>query len=177
MTRRPTSFQRCGHEVCSMRSNGLGKEDREIAATRWSDATRRLGATHPVGWCPDWRPHCRFEDVVISAEVAFAPIQRIGGRHRLVLRDLALAYSWLARFARGRSRDAAWTSRSRELAGWRAPRFLASRSHLSPAGCLRLASGNACSRAGVAGIRSHRNRRPSCASGKRRSSIPSGWPG
>jgi len=63
-------------------ARALAKEDHEIAATRWSDAISSAG--RPQGWggvrFGSRLVDSRAVDVPVSAEDAFAPIQRIGGR-------------------------------------------------------------------------------------------------
>ena len=129
----------------------LVNEDRRVRRTRWSDALplpsplQRSGGfdvrTSPTSSPP---ASCAFPS---SRDEAFAPIQRIGGSHRLVRRQLVLAAPRPARHAQRRCRTAPWSPRDPKTCAigdtvdfWRVE-------HLEDRRLLLLGSGDADSRA------------------------------
>ena len=86
----------------------LRNEDTDYRGTRWSDAMSAAGEPRDWGGVRfgNRLVDSRVVHVDVSPERAFAPIQRIGGATRMVLRRMAVAVPRLSRSAGRWSRDA-----------------------------------------------------------------------
>ena len=115
--------------IREMIARAIVNEDREYAATKWSDAWSSRGDESSWGGV-------RFGNrIVDSREVSVNCIYRTGlsadpphrRRNRLVLRRLVVAGARLFGFTIWRCRRSPGAARSRIASGWRYPRFLARR--------------------------------------------------